>query len=76
MKSQIKRIPAGISGFDELTGGGFPENFVILLAGTPGTGKSIFSLEYIYNGATKFNENGAYITLEQTPFYFIEGIIL
>jgi len=67
MKPQINRVPTGIPGFDERVGGGFPENFVILLAGTPGTGKSIISLEYIYNGATKFNENGVYITLEQTP---------
>ncbi len=65
MKSLIKRVPTGIPGFDKLIDGGFPENFVVLLAGTPGTGKSIFSLEYIYNGATKFDENGIYITLEQ-----------
>ena len=62
----IKRIPTGVEGFDKLISGGFPENFVILLAGTPGTGKSIFSLEYIYNGAAMFNEKGIYITLEQT----------
>ena len=67
MKSQIKRVPTGISGFDELVCGGFPQNFVVLLAGTPGTGKSIFSLAYIYNGAVNFNENGVYVTLEQTP---------
>ena len=67
MSSQINRVPTGIIGFDELINGGFPENFVILLAGTPGTGKSIFSLQYIYNGVTKFNENAVYVTLEQTP---------
>jgi len=66
LKSKIKRIPTGIAGFDKLIGGGFPKNFVVLLAGTPGTGKSIFSLEYIYNGATKFDETGVYVTLEQT----------
>ena len=66
MNAQIKRIPTGIAGFDKLISGGFPENFVVLLAGTPGTGKSIFSLEYLYNGATMFNEKGIYITLEQT----------
>jgi len=66
MRAQVKRVPTGIPGFDKLVEGGFPENFVILLAGSPGTGKSIFSLEYIYNGATMFNENGVYITLEQS----------
>ena len=61
----VNRVPTGIEGFDELVEGGFPENSVILLAGTPGTGKSIFSLEYIYNGAIS-GDAGVYITFEQT----------
>ena len=64
MDAKIPRVATGIPGFDELIEGGFPKNFVILLAGTPGTGKSIFSLEYIYNGASSLNENGVYITLD------------
>ena len=65
MDAEVPRVATGIPGFDKLIEGGFPKNFVILLAGTPGTGKSIFSLEYIYNGAASLNENGVYITLEQ-----------
>ena len=36
-----------------------------MLSGSPGTGKTIFGLEYIYNGATKFNEKGIYVSFEQ-----------
>ncbi|MFH1683093.1 MAG: ATPase domain-containing protein [Candidatus Woesearchaeota archaeon] len=55
----------GIDGFDPLVTGGFPKGSHVLLSGTPGTGKTIFALEFIYNGATKFNEKGLYLTFEE-----------
>ena len=59
------KTKTGIKGFDELIDGGFPKGSAILLTGTPGTGKTIFALEYLYNGASKFNENGLYVTFEE-----------
>jgi KaiC/GvpD/RAD55 family RecA-like ATPase len=61
------RIKTGIPGFDKLIQGGFPENSSILIAGSPGTGKTIFALQYLFNGAVKFNENGLYVTIEEKP---------
>lgn len=61
----IERVKTGIKGFDNLVEGGFPKNSAILLSGTPATGKTIFALEYLINGAKKFNENGIYITFEE-----------
>ena len=61
-----KRVATGIKGFDKLIQGGFPEGAVILLIGTPGTGKTLFTLEYIHNGVTKFKEKCMYVTLEQS----------
>lgn len=61
-----KRIKTGISGFDKLIQGGIPQGFVVLVIGTPGTGKTLFSLEYLYNGAKKFKEKSMYITFEQS----------
>jgi len=55
----------GIKGFDELVQGGFPEGSSTLITGSPGTGKSIFGLQYIYNGAVKYKERGLYLTFEQ-----------
>ena len=63
----IKRVKTGIKGFDRLVQGGFPKNSSILLSGTPGTGKTIFALEYLYNGVIKYKERGLYITFEQEP---------
>jgi len=59
------RCRTGINGFDELVEGGFPEGSVILIAGDPGTGKSIMAMQFLYNGATKFNEKGLYVSLEE-----------
>ncbi len=58
-------IKTGIEGFDPLIGGGFKEGKAVLLSGTPGTGKTIFALQYLYNGASKYNEKGLYITFEE-----------
>lgn len=60
------RCKTGIKGFDELVQGGFPKGSSILYTGTPGTGKTIFGLEYLYNGATKFKEKGLYVTFEES----------
>jgi KaiC/GvpD/RAD55 family RecA-like ATPase len=66
-KGKVKenRVPTGIPGFDELVEGGFPLHSSVLVAGGPGTGKSIFCMQYIVEGATKFNEKGLYVTFEQ-----------
>ena len=63
---EIKRIKTNIPGFDGLVQEGFPENSIVLICGTPGTAKTIFGLQYIYNGAAMFNEKGLYISFEQT----------
>jgi len=61
----MERTKTGIKGFDELVQGGFPKGKAILLSGTPGTGKTIFALEYLYNGAVKYDEKGLYVTFEE-----------
>ena len=61
----MKRVPTGVKGFDKLVQGGFPKNFVVLVSGNPGTGKTIFCLEYLYNGVVKYKEPGIFLTLGQ-----------
>jgi KaiC/GvpD/RAD55 family RecA-like ATPase len=61
----LERVKTGIKGFDELVEGGFPKGSTILITGSPGTGKTIFGLEFLYNGATKFKEKGLFVTFEE-----------
>jgi len=60
------RVPTGITGFDRLVGGGLPRGTVNLLAGPAGSGKSLFGLQFIYNGATRYGDPGLYLVLEET----------
>ncbi|MDY6965320.1 MAG: ATPase domain-containing protein [Halobacteriota archaeon] len=62
-----KKAPTGIEGFDELCGGGLPRNRTFLLSGTSGAGKTIFGLQFLYNGITRFNENGIFVATEERP---------
>ncbi len=63
----MKRTPTGIEGLDELIEGGFPEKRTILISGGCGTGKSIFSTQYLYKGAEKYGEPGILVTLDERP---------
>ncbi len=61
----IERVHSGIPGFDDIVGGGIPKNSVVIVAGGPGTGKTIFALQYIYGGASLYQEPGVFVTLEE-----------
>jgi len=56
----------GIPGFDEIVGGGIPKRNVVLLSGGPGTGKSIFGQQFLFNGLLK-GEPGVLVVLEEHP---------
>lgn len=72
----IKRVPTGIPGFDELCGGGLLKNRTYLVSGTAGAGKTIFGLQYIYNGITKYGESGLFIATEERPEQIRENVKL
>ncbi|MBD3406605.1 MAG: AAA family ATPase [Candidatus Lokiarchaeota archaeon] len=63
----IERVKTGIPGLDELIEGGFPAGDTILIAGKAGTGKSILANQFLYRGATQYNEPGVLVTLEESP---------
>ncbi len=61
----MERANTGIEGLDELTEGGVPRNTVTLVSGSIGTGKTIFTLQFLKKGA-ELGERGLYITFEET----------
>lgn len=62
----LKRVKSGIPGFDEIVDGGFIEKSINLLSGSTGTGKTIFCLQFIINGAKKYNEKGLFISFQES----------
>lgn len=62
----VRRVPTGIPGFDELIEGGFEERTNTLAAGYAGTGKTTFAMQFLYNGALKWNEPGVYLSFAES----------
>ena len=65
-----ERVETGVKGLDYLIDGGFPRNSLIVLAGNPGTGKTVFSSRFLYHGATKCGENGVYVSFAENREVF------
>jgi len=68
------RAPSGIPGLDAMIEGGFPRSSLILLAGSPGSGKTIASAHFLYHGAKNLNENGIYISFSERKEFFYENM--
>ena len=56
------RTPTGIAGLDNLIGGGFQKGSLIMLAGSPGTGKTVLATKFLSTGVTDFDEPGIYVS--------------
>ena len=66
------RTHTGIPGMDDIMEGGFKKNSVNLIGGGAGSGKSIFCMQFLVEGARKHNENGLYISFEESEDKIIE----
>jgi circadian clock protein KaiC len=73
MRSLLK-VRTGISGLDEITGGGLPKGRTTLVCGGPGCGKTILSTEFIIKGAMLFNEPGVFMAFEERQVELIENV--
>ena len=62
----LPKTPTGIQGLDEITFGGLPQGRPTLICGSAGCGKTLFSVEFLVHGATRFNEPGVFIAFEET----------
>ncbi len=58
------RLSTGIKELDAMINGGLIKNTVTIISGPPGSGKTLFSLYFVYAGA-KRGENGLYVSLEE-----------
>src|SRR3989344_660033 len=62
----IERVSTGIPGFDQLIEGGLEKGSVTMLRGGTGSGKTIFSLQFLYEGCIRSKEPGIFISIAES----------
>ena len=71
------RVATGVSGnpesLDDLLEGGLESGKTYLVAGETGTGKTIFSIQYLLQGI-KNGEPGIYVTIDERPERLIQDV--
>jgi circadian clock protein KaiC len=72
MPKSLPRAATGITGLDDILGGGLARNRLHLLEGSPGTGKTTMALQFLLNGA-EAGEAGIYISLAETEHELRDG---
>lgn len=68
-----ERVSSGVKGLDDLLAGGYVEGRSTLLAGGPGTGKSILTWHFLFDGVEK-GEKGILLSLDQTSDMITEDM--
>ncbi len=61
------KAATGIAGFDEITSGGLPQGRTSLLVGGSGSGKTIFSVQFLVHGVQACKEAGIFVAFEEAP---------
>jgi len=62
----LERVKSGINGLDEMMQGGFPFPSTVLVAGSAGTGKTTFALQFLAQGV-RDGEQGLFFTTLSEP---------
>jgi circadian clock protein KaiC len=62
----LPKVPTGIAGLDEITGGGLPAGRPTLVCGAAGCGKTLLAMEFLARGALEFGEPGVFMAFEET----------
>nr|WP_230963899.1 circadian clock protein KaiC [Legionella pneumophila] len=62
----INKVNTGVKGLNDILNGGYLKNKPTLLKGSPGTGKTIFTLFFTYE-QLKSNNSVIYVTCEESP---------
>lgn len=77
LKNMIReRLSTGVEGLDALIEGGIPRGFTVLIAGNPGTGKTILASHFLYEGLAK-DEGSVYVSFGESKSQYytnLEGI--
>ncbi|MGC2620849.1 MAG: ATPase domain-containing protein [Acidobacteriaceae bacterium] len=67
----VERFATGITGLDDILGGGLARNHVYLIEGDPGTGKTTIAMQFLMEGARR-GQRGLYVTLSESKHELLE----
>jgi circadian clock protein KaiC len=70
----LQKAPTGITGLDEVTGGGLPKGRPTLICGPAGCGKTLLATEFLVHGITQFDEPGVFLAFEESPEDLIANV--
>ncbi|TFG32006.1 hypothetical protein EU527_11155 [Candidatus Thorarchaeota archaeon] len=68
-----EHVSSGVKGLDELLSGGYVKGRSTLIAGGPGTGKSILTWHFLFEGVDK-GEKGILVSLDQNQDMIVEDM--
>ncbi|MDH4161591.1 MAG: circadian clock protein KaiC [Nitrospirota bacterium] len=63
----VEKTETGIEGFDMISEGGLPKGRTTLIAGTSGSAKTVFAVQFLSEGIVKNDEAGVFVTFEEPP---------
>lgn len=66
------KVSTGIPGLDKMMGGGIPKGTTTMVSGASGTGKTLLSLHFVYNGL-QAGESVIYVSFEENINQIIYG---
>ncbi|MCK5660807.1 MAG: hypothetical protein KAH86_05555, partial [Methanosarcinales archaeon] len=70
----VEHLKTGIEGLDSMLHGGLLKNRSVIIEGGAGTGKTMFGLQFLYEGA-KNGDEGMFISFRETPNELIENAL-
>lgn len=65
--SGVAKHPTGIPGFEFISEGGLPAERATLVAGSSGSGKTLFGAQFLVEGIRDVGEPGVFVTFEESP---------
>jgi len=70
----LRKSRTGISGLDEVTGGGLPWGRPTLVCGPAGCGKTLLAMEFLVRGIVEFDEPGVFVAFEESVSELTENV--
>ena len=70
----LQKVKTGITGFDDITGGGIPLGRTTLVCGAAGCGKTLLGMQFLVRGALDAGEPGAFFAFEETEDDLVKNV--